>query len=230
MITVSKKSQEQFLTILKEKRISPVYQPIVSLEDGEIFGYEGLSRIDLVGCEFNTEEMFLISEKLNKVWELEELCRIKTLQNAVEKPEWKKLFINVDPKVIRDEKFRNGITVKYLKMYGLAPKDIVFEITERSSIGDAEAFEKTVQHYKSQDYQIAIDDFGSGYAGLRRVCALSTNYLKIDMASFLKKRLFVPFIRKMPPCKCITTGICISLHHRLIKYSRKTPLEFNGRF
>jgi len=182
MITISKKTQEQFLKILCEKRISPVYQPIVSLEDGEIFGYEGLSRIDLAGCEFNTEEMFLISEKLNKVWELEELCRIKTLQNAVDKPEWKKLFINVDPKVIRDEKFRNGITVKYLKMYGLAPKDIVFEITERSSIGDAEAFEKTVQHYKSQDYQIAIDDFGSGYAGLRRVCALSTNYLKIDMA------------------------------------------------
>lgn len=170
------------MKILNEKRISPVYQPIVSLEDGEIFGYEGLSRINMLECEFNTEEMFIIAEKLNKVWELEELCRIKTLKNAMDKPDWKKLFINVDPKVIRDEKFINGTTVKYLKMYGLTPKDIVFEITERSSIGDAEAFEKTVQHYKNQDYQIAIDDFGSGYAGLRRVCALSTNYLKIDMA------------------------------------------------
>ena len=113
------------------------------LEYGEIYGYEGLSRIDLVGCEFNTEEMFLISEKLNKVWELEELCRIKTLKNAIDKPEWKKLFIYVDPKVIRDEKFINGTTVKYLKMYDLTPRDIVFEITERSSIGDAEAFEKS---------------------------------------------------------------------------------------
>lgn len=181
MQTLTTKIQEQFFEILSEKKINPVYQPIVSLDDGEIFGYEGLSRIDMLQCEFNTEEMFQISERLNKVWELEELCRIKTLKYAENKPQGKKLFINVDPKVIRDEKFINGITGRYLKMYGLTPKDIVFEITERSSIDDADAFEKTVQHYKNQDYQIAIDDFGSGYAGLQRICALSTNFLKIDM-------------------------------------------------
>lgn len=182
MITITEKIKEQFEEILSKKKIIPVYQPIISLEDGEVLGYEGLSRIDLEHCLFNTEEMFQIAEQQNKVWELEELCRKKTLMNAKEKPKGKKLFINVDPKVIHDENFKEGVTCKYLKQYGLKPKDIVFEITERTAIEDAETFKQTVNHYRRQSYQIAIDDFGNGYAGLSRICSLSPNFVKIDMS------------------------------------------------
>ena len=37
--------KENFMDILENQRIRPVFQPIVSLKDGKIIGYEALSRI-----------------------------------------------------------------------------------------------------------------------------------------------------------------------------------------
>lgn len=179
---VDGKKKREFYEILDEKKIKSVYQPIVSLESGKIYGYEALSRIDSEKCSFNTEEMFHIAEELNRVWKLEELCRRRNLKFAGDgRLNGKKLFINVDPKVIHDEKFKEGATCKYLKKYGLKPSDIVFEVTERTSIEDAEAFRHTIDHYRKQQYRIAIDDYGSEYAGVGRVCALEPHFLKIDM-------------------------------------------------
>ena len=180
---VTRDQKKEFTTILEEKRIRPVYQPIVSLKTGDVYAYEALTRVSLPYCSFNTEQMFHIAEELNCVWKLEELCRKMNLKHAGNgKLRGKRLFINVDPNVIHDEKFKEGITCKYLKKYGLAPSDIIFEITERTSIDDAETFRNIINHYKKQQYRIAIDDFGTAYAGLARVCALEPHYLKIDMS------------------------------------------------
>lgn len=166
--------------VLTEKKIRTVYQPIISLDDGSIFGYESLSRIDIKNCSMNIEELFQLAEKLNCVWELEALCRKKSLKNAYNKPEHTRLFINVDPNVIHDEKFKNGTTAKYLRKYGLKPDEIVFEITERTSIQNPETFKKTIQHYKEQNYQIAVDDFGAEFSGINRICVLNPHFIKID--------------------------------------------------
>lgn len=182
MDTADKEKREQLAQVLKEKKIFPVYQPIVSLEDGEVLGYEALSRVDMENCLFNTEEMFLLAEEENCVWEIEELCRMKSLHNAVGKKPGIKLFLNVDPGVIKDEKFTEGVTCRYLQQFKLQPEDIVFEITERTSIRDEAMFKETIHHYQNQNFQIAIDDFGNGYAGMNRICSLEPEYIKIDMA------------------------------------------------
>ncbi len=179
---VDEKKKQEFYEILDEEKIKPVYQPIVSLESGKVYGYEALSRIDLEDCSFNTEEMFRIAEELNCVWKLEELCRRNCLRFVGDgKLNGKKLFINVDPKVICDEKFTEGVTRKYLQKYGLKPSDIVFEVTERTSTDNAEIFRNIIDYYRKQQYRIAIDDYGSEYAGVGRVCALEPHFLKIDM-------------------------------------------------
>ena len=159
----------------------PVYQPIVSLKDGEIMGYEALSRLDLEGCLINPEEFFHLAEEEDCLWRVEELCRKKSLENAVNKRTGIKLFLNVDPDVMKDPQFREGVTCRFLRKYRLSPEDIVFEITERNSIQDEESFRKVIRHYQNQTFQIAIDDFGNGYAGMNRICALEPEYIKIDM-------------------------------------------------
>ncbi len=179
---IDETTRRQFFEILEGKKIRPVYQPIVSLKDGSIMGYEALSRIDLPDCSFHTEEMFRIAEATKHVWELEALCRRKSLKNAMSKPSGTKLFINVDPNVMEDEKFKSGTTCRYLQKYNLNPSDIVFEITERTSIENEDIFKQTINHYTAQNYQIAIDDFGAEYAGLNRICVLEPHYIKIDMA------------------------------------------------
>ncbi len=173
--------EKDFFAILNEKNIKSVYQPIVSLKNGTIFGYEALSRITMPNCTFNIEQLFRLAAQLNKLWELEKLCRIKALMHAKEKPLHTKLFLNVDPNNIYDPKFQEGFTCEMLQKYGFHPNDIIFEVTEKSSIHDMEAFREVVNHYRKQHYHIAVDDFGAGYSGLNRICSFFPNFIKIDM-------------------------------------------------
>ena len=87
-----------------------------------------------------------MAEQEDCLWKTEELCRRKSLQGAVGKEVGKKLFLNVDPKVMKDPQFKKGVTCRYLKEYGLQPADIVFEITERNSIEDEEVFREIILH------------------------------------------------------------------------------------
>ncbi len=173
--------RKQFYQVLYKECMHAVYQPIVSLETGKVIGYEALTRLDIPNSLFNIEQLFELAEKLNVLWELEDKCRKKSLKSARNLQEGQKLFLNVDPMIIRDVKFRGGATAQSLHKYGLTPRDIVFEITERTSIEDLDIFVESIDHYRQQTYQIAIDDFGAGYAGINRVCSLTPEYIKIDM-------------------------------------------------
>lgn len=181
-MSVEKNIKEQLRTIVEEKRIKPVYQPIVSLVDGEILGYEALSRIDLENCLFSVEEMFEYAEKFQYSWKLEYLCRKKAIKGARDAIGQKKLFINVDPYIFNDERFKQGMTKSYLERYNISPDNIVFEISERTEIKEFDSFQKAVNHYEKQNYQIAVDDFGKGYADYNRVFFLQPRYVKLDMS------------------------------------------------
>jgi diguanylate cyclase (GGDEF)-like protein len=42
-------------------------------------------------------------------------------------------------------------------------------------------FLSTIDHYRSQNYKIAIDDAGAGYSGLNLISEVNPNYIKLDM-------------------------------------------------
>lgn len=180
---IVKRLKEEFNDILEKQRITPVFQPIVSLRNGEIIGYEALSRIiepKEISC---SEELFHLAGIYGKVWELEQVSRGKILEryHVIKDQEDRKLFLNVNPMVIHDKEFRTGFTSEYLKQYGLDMKNIVFEVTERISVDDIKGFKDTIRHYKSQGYHIAVDDAGSCYSGLNLICDVVPHYLKLDM-------------------------------------------------
>lgn len=175
------KQIEEFFAILEGGSITTAYQPIVCLRTGHVFAYEALSRITLPSCSFNVEELFTIASQQKKLWELEKLCRSSALKHAFQKPSYSKLFINVDANVMHDPELISGFTSQKLDEYGIDPQDIVIEVTEKNTVAAQETFTTTIQHYRAQQYKIAVDDYGSGYSGLNRVCAFSPDYLKLDM-------------------------------------------------
>jgi EAL domain-containing protein (putative c-di-GMP-specific phosphodiesterase class I)/predicted transcriptional regulator len=171
--------------IIDGNHIRSVFQPIVSLRDGKVIGYEALSRISCKCSVINNiEQLFDLAGEYNRLWDLELLCREKSLEAAyiqMKTPFTKKLFLNVNPKVLFDIKFRDGFTRERIKIYNINPENIIFEITEKNAVNDIESFQKVVNHYKIQQYQIAIDDAGSGYSGLNLISDINPHYLKLDM-------------------------------------------------
>lgn len=176
-------SREELEKIIREKQIRTVFQPIVSLRDGSVLGHEALSRITCGTAISGPEQLFQIAGRNDRLWDLELLCRTTALKTAfLVKRTHKagKIFLNVNPNVMHDEKFRNGFTREYLNQYGIEPENIIFEITERNAISDMRGFQGTVSHYKKQNYHIAIDDVGAGFSGLNLISDIYPHYIKLD--------------------------------------------------
>ncbi len=171
----------QFFSTLAKNQIRTVFQPIISLRDGAVFGYEALSR-GPQGTEMESPGMlFEYAQKYNKLWELELLCRTKAIEAASVLKIQCKLFLNVNPSVMHDIKFKQGFTKDYLSQYSIHAEDVIFEITENEAIGNLTDFMKTIRNYKDQNYKIAIDDAGAGYSGLNLISDICPHFIKIDM-------------------------------------------------
>lgn len=181
---MSDSRQEALEYIISNKQIKTVFQPIISLRDGRVMGHEALSRITCDSEINNPEMLFSIAGEYNRLWDLELLCRTKALEAAYKfmvPPYSKMLFINVNPNILHDVNFKKGFTSDFLMQFHIEPQNVIFEITERNVILDMGGFLSTIDHYRSQDYKIAIDDAGAGYSGLNLISDVNPNYIKLDM-------------------------------------------------
>ncbi|XPV77161.1 MAG: GGDEF domain-containing protein [Desulfovibrio sp.] len=170
----------EFLEILETRSIRSVYQPLYSLKDGGIMGWEALSRGPTGSLLQSPLSLFDIAEHLGQVFSLEQVCRHKAITSVGPMGSDQKLFLNIHPRTVVDPKFSSGRTLEMLGQSGLTPENIVFEITERHDIKDFSNFYKTLDHYRKQGFQVAIDDVGTGYSGLLSIAELRPDYMKID--------------------------------------------------
>lgn len=178
---IEKDLGDEFMEILQNGDIRTVFQPIISLRNGELLGYEALSRGPEKSVFKNPEKLFDLARVYGRLWELELLCRIKALENISKLKTNFNIFINVDPHIIDDEKFKKGFTKDFLNEFNISSENIVFEITEKNSVVDIRSFKKIIDNYKDQGYRIAIDDAGSGYSGLKLITEIHPHYIKLDM-------------------------------------------------
>lgn len=170
----------EFQKVLDQELVTTFYQPILDVRNGKILGYEALSRGPADSLLHSPIVLLSIAELLNKTWELERMLRIKALKNATFTDDYL-LFLNVDPNIVNDQKFKKGFTRKNLQALNISPDSIVLELTERSAIKSYDDFKNVLKHYTDQGYSIAIDDAGTGYSGLKTLYEVFPKYMKIDM-------------------------------------------------
>lgn len=178
---------------LREGAVYIVYHPIVVTETREIFGYEALAR-GVHRALRSPEVLFGVAEEANLIWELSRLCRRRAIEGIETnlQPEHL-LFINIDPHDFRDPTFR------YLDLDDLGvdePGRIVLEITERTAITDYPTFQGYLKEFRDRGFRFAVDDAGSGYAGLGSIANLEPDFIKLDIslisgidANFMKQNL-----------------------------------------
>ena len=173
-------TRQELLETILDHRIYSVYEPIVEVEDKTVFGYEALAR-GAEGSAFHSPvALFTAAEDFELVFELDCVCRESGLRGAVDFPKGTKLFLNIRPTTIHDPAFKEDKLIETLESRDLAPTDVVFEISEQESISSFGAFREMRDYYRSLGFQFALDDTGSGYAGLEELLEIEPDYIKID--------------------------------------------------
>ncbi|GAA0733328.1 EAL domain-containing protein [Clostridium oceanicum] len=177
-----KNSLSVIKNIINTKDITILFQPIISLKTGEILGYEALSRGPENSDLYYPDKLFNAASFCNKYLEVDSLCRNKTLQKLNQLKKDKLLFININPTILNNQKFKEDFTINYLFKSTFSPSSIVFELSEKTEIENYDKFNTSLSFYQNKGYQIALDDTGSGYSGLKTLSKIKTNYIKIDIA------------------------------------------------
>ncbi len=178
---------------LQEGLVYIEYHPIVVAETAEVYGFEALAR-GVNRSLRSPEVLFGVAEEANLIWELSRLCRRRAIEGMNTKLEpHHLLFLNIDPHDFRDPSFR------YLDLDELGvehPERIVLEITERTAITDYPKFQGYLEEFRARGFRFAVDDAGSGYAGLGSIANLSPDFIKLDISlisaidtNFMKQNL-----------------------------------------
>jgi EAL domain-containing protein (putative c-di-GMP-specific phosphodiesterase class I) len=202
--------------LLRERTIRSVYQPIVRLGAGEVFGFEALTRCPADSLFDGPLALFGFAERNGYAYALDRLAREKAIESVPTLTAAQKIFINVTMGIMKDPRFVSGQTAQWLRRRGLRQGQVVLELTERSSIDDFGEAKKILRHYREQGYEIAIDDAGAGYSSLQAIVELRPDYIKIDKSLVqnadrdeMKKQMLRTFVRfaKRMDIRIVAEGI-----------------------
>ncbi len=174
-------------SLIRANHLTVHFQPIVSLADRAVFGYEALCRTKGENPLGSIDNLFVEAQRHDLTLELDMLCRQNALAGAAEldiKKTGCPLFVNICPKSLNHPDYSTGITELLAQRAGLEKQMIVLEITERDAVSNYEMFEKVIRHYRNSGFRIAIDDFGAGYGGLKMLSVLEPDFVKIDRHFF----------------------------------------------
>ena len=166
--------------IRETKDVRIHYQPIRNLATATAIGWESLARGPIGSALEQPLALFHYAEQMGCLLDVELICRNAAIRSAKVAPD-RKLFINISPNILMDPSFRAGETRTVIEEMGLRPEQVVFEITEHHAINEYSRFLRLIDHYRTQGYQIAIDDVGAGHSGLVTLVQVKPDFIKIDM-------------------------------------------------
>jgi EAL domain-containing protein (putative c-di-GMP-specific phosphodiesterase class I)/GGDEF domain-containing protein len=181
-------------TSLRDRMVYVEYHPIVVASTREIFGYEALARGQMRSLR-SPEVMFDVAAEADLIWELSRLCRTRALEGMNTRlGPGQLLFLNVDPHDFADPAFNEHEVAE--------PSRVVIEITERTAIKDYPKFRERLKAFRAMGYRFAVDDAGSGYAGLGSIANLEPDFIKLDISlinaidtNFIKQNLVQTMVR-----------------------------------
>lgn len=150
------------------------YQPIVTADGTQLFGYEALVRCDRPGFA-DPPSLLGAAERLGRLPELDHRIFQRVAGDLGDGPDGALAFVNVHPRTLDDAEL-------FLEHNPLLPyaERVVFEITERSSLEQVVGVQEKIEALRELGFRVAVDDLGAGYAGLTSLALLRPEFVKID--------------------------------------------------
>ena len=172
--------KNKILEILTNKAITTVFQPIFNVQSKTILGYEALTR-GPEGTElYSPDKLFYFASQYDLISELEILCRDKAITRFAELKLQGKLFLNISPLVLLSKHHPQGETIRFVQQAGLSCDQIVIELSEKYPVPNDSMLSEALAKYRQFGFDVAIDDLGAGYSGLKLWSQLRPDIVKID--------------------------------------------------
>ena len=178
--------QSELRQALEQRQLQLHYQPVVSLDAGQIIGFEALLRWQHPERGLLSAGQFLpVAQETELIlpmteWILQEVCR--------QAQRWQAQFpvnpplgvnVNLPAKYLAKQNLAAEILALIVK-YRLNPSGLKLEITEDQIIRNPESVSQVLLRLSEAGIQILIDDFGTGYSSLAYLSRLRVHGLKID--------------------------------------------------
>lgn len=171
---------QQLEQLLREKLVTPLFQPIVSAQDESLRGLELLGRGSHPELSELPVPLFYLAESLGRSIDLSEAIR------EVGVPAWSRspfcevpLFVNTDPRELRD----TPRLIRSLEFLHENQPDLplVLEIHEQA-LTDRESLGELRAALRAMNMQLAYDDFGAGQARLLELLDIPPYAVKFDIS------------------------------------------------
>jgi len=162
------------------------YQPIVTLENGRLRGFEALVRWQHPEHGLVSPAKFIpIAEETGLIvnigqWVLEEACRqMREWQQQYAAGLELQMSVNLSSKQFIQPNLIGKIG-ETLKRTGLDPRNLKLEITESVVMENVDIATNMLRQIRALGIELSIDDFGTGYSSLSYLHRFPLNTLKID--------------------------------------------------
>jgi EAL domain-containing protein (putative c-di-GMP-specific phosphodiesterase class I) len=149
------------------------YQPIVDLARGVVVGYEALARFTGPGPS-GPDQWFTAARAAGCLAPLEAAALRAALRHRADLPVNTFLAVNVGPDVLTEPEVRAA-----LEDAG-SLEGVVIELTEHAPVPSWELLAKHLDRLRGRGALIAMDDAGSGHAGLTMMLQLRPDLIKLD--------------------------------------------------
>lgn len=174
----SKKQYELFNALISHNLFYYHFQPIVSAETGEIYGYEALMRTD-EAIGLSPLDVIAIAQDYQRLYDIEYATMFNVMDRYSKSPAefmGRKIFINCLP-----GHFLNSADNERLcELYSKYIDTFVFEITEQDTLTTDEL--SKVRHLGNEhgNNPVAVDDYGTGHSNLVNLINYAPQVVKID--------------------------------------------------
>ena len=157
------------------------FQPLIDVETRSLHGFEALSRGRGESGELIPPgTLFDYAKANNATFFLDRLTRETAIRSAATLDLPGRIFINFLPNAIYDPRQCLRTTLRIANETHFDASRIVFEVTETERIEDMDHLGRIFDYYRHNGFKVALDDVGSGYAGLSVLIDLMPDIIKVD--------------------------------------------------
>ena len=182
LILENARMEQALRRAIANNEVVPHFQPIISLQNGKLLGFEALARWVDPELGFVSPARFVpLAEERGIIGTLTDVLLLHASKVAANWPDDIFLSFNLSSVQLVDPLTSSNI-INIIEKAGLPAKRLEIEVTETAMMSDPETASMIIDELHAAGIRISMDDFGTGQSSLGRLRELKLDKVKIDRA------------------------------------------------